>query len=159
MTRAGRLIVVCGLPGAGKTTHAMRMEGEIGAVRLSADEWMGALWVTLHDEAFRARVEELQWTVAQRLLGLGMTVVIEWGTWGGGERDRLREGARALGAEVELHYLPVEMEEAIERVRRRGMEDPPMTREQMERSFAVFQAPTEEEMGMFDRVVRPGQGE
>ena len=156
MTQTGRLIVVCGLPGAGKTTHATRLEAELGAVRMSADAWMGALGVNLHDEEFRARVEELQWAVAQRLLRLGMTVAIEWGTWGGGERDRLREGARALGAGVELHWCAVEMEEAIARVRRRGMEDPPLRREQMEGYFAVFQAPTAEEMALFDRVRRLG---
>ncbi len=117
---------------------------------------MEALGVTLHDEEFRARVEELQWGVTQRLLRLGMTVVIEWGTWGAGERDRLREGARRLGAAVELHWCDVGLEEAVVRVRRRGMEDPPLTREQIEGCFADFEAPTTEEMALFDRVERPG---
>lgn len=152
----GRLIIVCGLPGAGKTTHAVRLEQELPAVRMSADAWLAALGVTLHDEAFRARVEELQWVLAQQLLGLGLTVVIEWGTWGRGERDRLREGARAVGAAVELHWCEVGLEEAIKRVRLRGMEDPPLTREQMEGYFRVFQAPTEREMALFDRVERLG---
>ncbi len=37
------LVVVCGLPGSGKTTHARRLEHEIDAERLCPDEWMQAL--------------------------------------------------------------------------------------------------------------------
>lgn len=40
-----RLILVCGLPGAGKTTLARRLADEVPAVRLSGDEWMVALGI------------------------------------------------------------------------------------------------------------------
>src|SRR4051794_37583246 len=98
------LVVICGLPGSGKTTHARVLERELPAVRFCPDEWMRALGISLHDEARRDRVEQFQWTLAKRLLSLGQSVLIEWGTWGRSERDRLREEARALGARVELHY-------------------------------------------------------
>ncbi len=155
-----KLIIVCGLPGAGKTTHAKRLEEKLGAVRFNPDDWMEALALSLHDEDKRARIEALQWAQAQRLLALGQTVIIEWGTWGRSERDTLRLGARALEAETELHYLSTPVEVLWERVQRRGMEDPPLTRDDLEQSAAVFQAPTIKEAELFDvyTAIEPGEG-
>ncbi len=154
-----KLIIVCGLPGSGKTTHAIAREQELGAIRLNPDEWLLALSLSLHDEDKRAQIEALQWMQAQRLLALGQTVVIEWGTWGKSERDTLRLGARALGAAVELHYLSTPIEVLFERVQQRGMEDPPLTREDLARSTAIFQVPTIEEAGLFDahREIKPAE--
>lgn len=63
------------------------------------------LGLNLWDSGMRDRVETLQWSQAQRLLRLGVTVVIEWGSWGRAEREHLRAGAREIGAAVELCYL------------------------------------------------------
>jgi predicted kinase len=41
--KAGKLIIVCGLPGSGKTTHAKQLEQELRAIRLCPDEWITAL--------------------------------------------------------------------------------------------------------------------
>jgi len=112
-----RLIILCGLPGSGKTTLAKVFERKFRAVRFAPDEWMSALSLDLYDEQRRARVEDLQWKLAQQLLTLGLIVVIEWGTWGRSERDRLRERARALGAAVELHVLDASPDVLFERVR------------------------------------------
>lgn len=150
LVKAGRLIVVCGLPGSGKTTLAKRLEVEIGAIRLCPDEWMTALAIDLWDEAARARVEGLQWQLAQTWLAQGHWVTIEWGTWGRSERDTLREGARALGAAVELRYLDAPLDELFARVQARGMEDPPITRAEMERWSEIFQRPPPEELALFD---------
>lgn len=146
----GRLIVVCGLPGSGKTTHALRLAGAAGAIRLSADEWLDDLGLDLWDEERRARVEALQWKHAQALLALGATVIIEWGTWGRAERDTLRSGARALGARVELHYLRARVDLLFERVRARGLEQPAITRTDLDGWARTFQAPTDEELALFD---------
>jgi hypothetical protein len=100
-----RLIIVCGLPGAGKTTLAGALERRLRAVRVCPDEWMDALSIDTYDEERRAKIEALQWQVGQQLLALGLAMIIEWRTWGRSERDALRIGARALGAAVELHYL------------------------------------------------------
>lgn len=154
---AGRLIVVCGLPGSGKTTHAKALEAE-GAVRMSADDWMAALGINLWDEEFRAKVEGLQWKLTQELLARGMTVAIEWGSWGRSERDVLREGARKLGAPVELHYLTASVDVLWERVRLRRLEDPPATRADVEEWARKIQVPDADELALFDvaRVIEQG---
>jgi predicted kinase len=121
------------------------------AIRFSPDEWLNALALDLYDENRRERVEALQWKLSQELLGLGLTVIIEWGTWGRSERDTLRLGARALGAAVELHYLSAPVDVLFDRIQRRDMENPPIERDQLLRWNKIFQAPTTEEMALFDQ--------
>ncbi len=145
-----RLIVICGLPGSGKTTLARELEARLGAIRFCPDDWLDALSLDIYDEERRARIEALQWKLSQELLGRGLMVVIDWGTWGRSERDALRAGARALGAAVELHYLHAPEEVLFQRIQRRGMEDPPIPREAVARWFEAFQAPTAEEMALYD---------
>jgi predicted kinase len=154
MERSGmrpRLIIVCGLPGSGKTAHAKLLEGRLRAIRLSPDEWMDALSLDLYDEARREKIETLQWKFGQELLALGLTVIIEWGTWARSERDTLRLGARALGAAVELHYLSAPVDVLFDRIQGRGVENPPIEREQLLRWAEIFQAPTPEEIALFDK--------
>ncbi len=149
-TVSGRLIIVCGLPGSGKTTLARAIENRLRAFRLSADDWMEALSLSLYDEQKREKIEALQWKLAQELLARGLIVIIEWGTWGRSERDALRLGGRALGASVELHYLSVPEDVLINRIRRRGAENPAVKREDLSKWSEMFQAPTAEELALFD---------
>ena len=145
-----RLIIVCGLPGSGKTTLAVALESRLRAIRFCPDEWMKVLSLDLYDEERRGKIESLQWNLGKELLALGLTVIIEWGTWGRSERDALRLEARALGAAVELHYLAASEEVLFDRVERRGMESPSIRKEDLAQWFKLFQAPTLEEMALFD---------
>jgi predicted kinase len=151
-----RLILVCGLPGSGKTTLAKELEVRLRAVRFCADEWMDALALDLYDEKKRGEIEALQWKLGRDLLARGLIVIIEWGTWGRAERDALRLGARALGAAVELQYVHAPTEVLFERIRRRGMESPPIEREALLRWVEMFQVPTAEEMTLFDEALVAG---
>lgn len=142
----GCLIIVCGLPGSGKTTTAKKVAEKRGGVRLSPDEWMTALGVNLWDSELRARIEALQWSIGQDLLRVGATVIVEWGTWGREERDALRTRASELGASTELIYLDVPADELWRRIQERETEDPPIERSDLDGWFHVFQAPDADEM-------------
>jgi predicted kinase len=152
--KSGRLVIVCGLPGSGKTTVGAHLESAYGAIRLSPDEWMEVLGVDLFEAGTRARIERLQWQLARRLLELRQIVVIEWGTWGRDERDVLREGARALNANVELHFLDEPLEVLWGRVRQRDMErrlgGRPLTRADLELYAGKFQRPDARELALYD---------
>jgi predicted kinase len=146
-----RLIILCGLPGSGKTTLGRALERRLVAIRFAPDEWMSDLSLDYYDEERRGKIEALQWKLAQRLLSLGLTVIIEWGTWGRSERDYLRVGARALGAAVELHSLTAPVDVLLERIQRRGLEHPTVEREALLRWMELFQPPSAEEMALFDK--------
>jgi predicted kinase len=145
-----RLIIICGLPGSGKTTVAKALESRLRAIRFCPDEWMDALSIDLYDEETRGKIEALQWKFSQQLLKLGLTVIIEWGTWGRNERDTLRLGARALGAAVELHYLSAPAGVLFERLQHRARENPSIKQDELRRWSEIFQEPTPEEMALFD---------
>lgn len=157
MNKQPKLVIVCGLPGSGKTTHGRSVADELAAIRFSPDEWMDSLNIDLWDAAARESVEKLQWDLAKELLQTGQSVVIEWGTWARAERDALRHQGRALGALVELHYLDEDIDVLWRRIQSRGAESPPIARADLEDWVEAFEAPDDEEAGLFDSVYRSSE--
>lgn len=149
-----RLVLICGLPASGKSTLARRLAAELPAIRLDKDTWVTQLGGDVWDDDFRVRVERLLWDLAQELLSRGQSVILEWGHWARVGRDEKRLGARAVGVEVELHYLSAPLDELVRRAERRTASGEwtaaPMTREHFETWATIFQPPDEEEMQLFD---------
>lgn len=143
-----RLILMCGLPGAGKTTAARELAERLPAVRLCPDEWMAELDVDLFDEPFRERLERIFWTQAQELLALGQNVILESGFWLRSDRDEKRKGARALGAAVELRYLHAPLPELARRIRERATIA--ITEELLAEYATYFEPPDAAELKLFD---------
>jgi len=146
----GRLIIICGLPGSGKTTVAKELESRLGGTRYSPDDWMDALSINLWDGEKRAGIERLQWQAARDVITLGGTAIIEWGTWRRSERDQLRLEARALGAAVELIHMHAPIDVLLERVQTRGRESPPIDRAMLEAAATAFEVPTPDELALYD---------
>ena len=152
-----RLVLLCGLPGSGKTELARELADAYGAVRLNPDEWELALGVDPFDEGFQARLEAAFWELAQRLLVLGTSVVLEWGFWARSERDEKREAARTLGVAVELRFLDAPFEELVRRVvDRHAAGGLAITENHMERYRSIFQPPTDEELSLYDPALEHG---
>jgi predicted kinase len=154
-----RLILTCGLPGAGKTTLATRLAADRGAVRLSKDEWLWALGSSPWDEPTREKVEQELWRLAQELLSFGVSVVLDFGLWARVERDEIRSVARCLRVGVELHFLDVPTEELWRRIQARNSEPPwdshPICRADLDKWQRQFQAPDAAEMSLFDVPLSP----
>jgi predicted kinase len=154
IVRDVRLLLTCGLPGAGKTTLARQLAADRSAVRLTKDEWLIALGSSPWDEPARVKVEHELWNLAQELLRLGVSVVLDFGLWARIERDEMRSGARRLGVGVELHYLDVPAEELWRRIDARNARPPwdghPIHRADFDGWRARFEAPDATELAAFD---------
>jgi predicted kinase len=150
-----RLILTCGLPGAGKTKLATQLAAARSAVRLTKDEWLWALGSTPWDEATREKVEHELWRLAQQILRLGVSVVLDFGLWARIERDEMRLAARALDVGVELHYLDVPTDALWRRIEARNSEPPwdsyPIRRVHLDDWVHLFQPPDAAELALFDR--------
>lgn len=153
------LIVLCGLPGSGKTTLARRLAAELPAVRLCPDEWLAKLGIDLYDEGARERLEALFREHAYELLSLGQTVILEFGFWAREERDEVRLRARAIGAAVELRYLDVPLDELWRRLKVRNGTGTPdtvvITRAMIGQWADQFEAPDQDERALFDAPPSP----
>ncbi len=145
------LHMICGLPGSGKSTLAKQIEKDSFALRLTPDEWMINLDISGYDEKKREAIESLQWSLAQRVLSLGVDVVLESGFWIRDERNAFRKKAGELGAKTKLYYLDVPLEELWQRIENRNKDVATsnsflIKKQDLEEWFKVFQPPTAGEL-------------
>ena len=144
------LYLMVGLPGAGKTTRAVALAAERRALRLSPDVWMMPLYGASDPDGKRDVLEGRLISVALQVLGLGASVVLDFGFWGRDERSSLRALAAAAGAAAEVVYLPVDRETQRARIERRWRKTPgetfAMSDEEVDASRRVFEVPDHDEL-------------
>jgi predicted kinase len=75
-------------------------------------------------ERTREKVEHQLWRLAQEILHLGLSVVLDFGLWARSERDEMRNTAPTLSVGIELHYRDVPIEELWRRIEARNLEPP-----------------------------------
>jgi predicted kinase len=109
----GTVVLMCGLPGSGKTTYAMELVRR-GHVRLSIDE---AVWrrlgrrdagLVLEAAAFDRLKEEVRAEQRQELVELmlaGRDVVVDYSFWSRAARDDYKALVESHGCRWELVHL------------------------------------------------------
>lgn len=149
-----RLVIVCGLPGAGKTVRAEQLAARLGAVRVSPDDWLERLGIDIWDADARRRVERIQAELTSDLLRTGASVVVEWGTWMRSEREALRASALRSGALVHLEFLDAPLDVLWERIRSRGREQVvgarAVTRDDLATWSHTIERPDDDELITYD---------
>ena len=150
----GRLVVITGLPGSGKTNLATKLARSMPAVRMCPDDWMMSSGIDLWNDGVRSRIEQFQLHLALDLLCAGSNVVIEWGVWAREEREALRDAARAIGAAVELRYVSAPIDELWRRIVERDLAgrwgSRSITRSELEEWSETYEPPTDEELATYD---------
>ena len=157
-TAIATLHLMCGLPCSGKTTVAKVIEREQHALRLTADDWImlshGNDAAAARDGTIRTSIEAALLDLGLRVLSLGVNVVLDFGVWSRSEREEFRARAARVGARSELHFLDVPADELWRRIEARNAAPPwdeqPIRRAHLDEWRAIFQAPDEVELALFD---------
>jgi predicted kinase len=119
----GKVILVCGKIGSGKTTYSNMLAKQLNAVNISQDELMlglfGAeLYVNEPEqyEKYCLWVEGYVKRKAGEAAKAGATVICENGFWPRSERDELRKFYLDMGVKCELHYIDTPEEQRLQNI-------------------------------------------
>jgi predicted kinase len=159
-TERGLVVMMCGLPGSGKSTYARALERR-GYTRLSVDE---VVWARIgHDpaeldpaayEQLKSRAEQELWDELIRLLEARLPVVIDYSFWSRATRDRYKAAIESHGCRWELVRLRADPETLRRRLairnRQSGANSVTVSDELLKRYLDGFEEP----IGEGERVIR-----
>ena len=127
---AADMILIVGCTGAGKTTYALRLAEQLGALRFSIDEWMTTLFWADSPQPI-----EFQWAIervgrceaqimamVRQAAARGVPAVLDLGFTRLDHRDRFRALAAEAGLTAAVHFIDVPTEERWLRVNRRNQQ-------------------------------------
>ncbi|WP_261565157.1 AAA family ATPase [Frankia gtarii] len=153
-TEHGLVVMMCGLPGSGKSTYARALERR-GYSRLSIDEivwiWAGRDGAELDPaeyEHLKSTAEQQLWDDLIRLLEAKVPTVIDYSFWNRATRDRYKAVIESHGCRWELVRLKADLETLRRRLairnQRNDANSVTVSDELLERYFANFQEPAGE---------------
>jgi uncharacterized glyoxalase superfamily protein PhnB/predicted kinase len=125
---APRIHLVIGPVGAGKSTFALGLARDHGALRLTLDDWMARLFRPDRPETGvvewyverAARCVDQIWTLTEAMLELGTDVVLEICLLKRGEREDFYRRVADAGCELAIHVLDASRDVRRERVEARN---------------------------------------
>ena len=163
MSAAVTFHLLAGGVGAGKTTHALALCRELGAMHFSIDDWMVKLfgpdarqspdqppqlsWIVERTGRCERHIEAM----ALALGRLGVSSVLDTGLLRADKRRALAQAARTAGYGVKLHFVDVPADERWRRVSARNEQQGEtyrvtVTRPMFDFIESVWQPPDAEEM-------------
>lgn len=159
----GMLIFLCGKMGAGKSTLSPRLAREQGAILLSEDEWLAALYgddIRSFDDylRFSSRLRSILKPHVQGILRSGVSVVMDFPANTRTQRAWFREIIAGSGATHRLVYLEASDETCLRQIGQRRKAQPERVRFDTEAVFrqvtSYFQPPSEDEGFSVEVIVR-----
>ncbi len=125
---AADIILVVGSTGAGKTTYALKLADELGALRFSIDEWMSTLFWADSPQPIQfqwaiervGRCEAQIMAMVRQAAARGVPAVLDLGFTTKEHRERFRTFAGEAGLTAAVHFLDVPADERWFRVNRRN---------------------------------------
>ncbi|MDR2686184.1 MAG: ATP-binding protein [Oscillospiraceae bacterium] len=151
-----KVILLCGMLCAGKTTYAARLAKEVPAMHLSIDALMLRLFPEPLGAAYDEYLNRAQLYLCEQAAALaraGLCVVLEGNAWQRESRRATSAFFAAAGVPFEWHYLPVGERTQRERIAQRNREGGPgayyVDEGLLEKCRARFEEPSQEEMGLF----------
>jgi predicted kinase len=125
--------MISGKVGSGKTTYAMRLAENTRAPVFSIDAWMAALFsadipasgkgIPIDFAWYAERVDRCEvmiWELCKQQIMQGRSVVLDLGFLRRARRKKFIDWAAAVGADIQVHFLDVDVEIRRERVAARN---------------------------------------
>ncbi len=119
----GTVHLLCGLPGTGKSTFARDLETQTRAVTLNHDVWLVGMFGPNAPDDFekhRLTVLRLLWELSERLVSIGVDVILDLGLWHRFERDDFRNRAAAVNAPCKLYFVTCSRDLQSQRIEKRN---------------------------------------
>lgn len=119
----GKVILICGKIGSGKTTYANKLAKQINAVNISQDELMlnlfGAGLYYSEPKKYEEYCSKVEDYVKRKA---GAIVICENGFWSRSERDELRKRYSDMEVKCELHYIDTSEKQRLQNIKCRNEE-------------------------------------
>lgn len=154
MNSKGTLIFFCGKMGAGKTTLSHEMAESTGAIRISEDEWLEALFPTEIDSfddyiKYSVRLKLLLKPHVRHILNSGVSVVMDFPSNTINQRAWFKEIFSNDHIPHKLIYIDVSDQICLSQIKSRRIEQPERAQFDTEEVFnqvtSYFQPPSQKE--------------